>query len=697
MERKIQNIFFDQNNNIYVVDDFGLLYWYHEDHFFPFLALMDDIKNCFMIGYTIFVYHNTTISQFDLSMSPIINEEPWITKNVDDVCYHKDLNIIVTLEQGEIYVNFNASILENEVLINDTNEYINTVNRVSLSHKWKYVNDKLYLSEYHKFEKIKIVDDFLMVYSDNKINIFYLQMNEFEPLTHITAKQDIFDNISEINPVYNIFQMKDGSIISTDKLLCTHAHLFACLNDPIYQKQKIYLLLKDGYLLCYYENSKYTNIIEPLLKILPNDFFNTMPISDNQNFTTIKLLKDKKIFVINNSLSQLIYCDGKVYLVNDNLFKEILLDPDLISYDHLNSYLKHNTKNDLVIDIDISKSVFHQLVNIVPYIYRLNHDKSYCFEQIDQLSNVVSYGVGVTRNTFTLLAKEFDEYFKNNFMLFKLDDAFNIGKLLFFCVWEGNEKFFNIPPYFVYNLTNECDNILLLKKFKGNDFNLYYGQYLKYYANPKELVDLELGLEDYNDYIKYLLTDNLSQDQIAFYDLMAEGFHFFAVRNKLNTLLEKLPVTYYTNLLIADGYFSAIIDFLVENDQVNNYYFEQFKRIFTKLFSKLENKEMATFCQNVTGSQYYSGEISIILAYDKENIYSKYMLDNETIILDENNRPIEIENAIVNMNLDDSDEKNLVYKISTCNAELIIYVVPTMENLTSILNALIIDDPTMKN
>lgn len=690
MEREIQNIFFDQNSNIYVIDTNGILYWYLEDYFYPFLALMNNIKNCFMIGYTIFIHHDNTISQFDTSLSLLSNDE-WITRNIDDVCYHRDLNIIITLEQGEIYINYNVSVLENEI-----DDYLNSVKRVSLSHKVKYVNDKIYLSEYYKFEKIKIVDDFLMVYSNNKINIFYLQLDELSPLTHISAKQDIFDNISEINPIYNIFQMKDGSIISTDKLLCTHASFFASLNDPIYSKQKIYLLLKEGYLLCYYEKNKYESIIEPLILKIPNDFYNTIPISDNQSFTTIKLLKDNNISIINNNLTQIIYCQSNVFLINNNLLKEIQLNPNHIVYDNLNLYLKDKPKDDLTIDIEINKSIFHQLLNIIPYIYRLNHDKTYCFEQIDECSHIISYGIGVTRNIFTRTIKEFDKYFSNNFSDFDLKDAFNIGKLLFFCIWEGNEKLVSIHPYFIYKLSKESDNINLLRKFKGNDFNLYYEQYLKYYNNPTELTELDLGLENSNDYIKYLLINNLSSKQIDFYDSMVKGYNYFAMRNKMNLLIGKLPVTYHTNLLIADGYFSAIIDFIIDNDNVSNYHFEQFKKIFTKLFNQLENNQMAIFCQNVTGSQYYTDEISIILAYEQNYSYSsQQMFNNGLIIANENNEPISVD---VTNNLNDQNNKtnDLMYKISTCNAELIVYVAPSEENLTHIINVLIIDDLNMK-
>lgn len=693
MERKIQNIFFDKANNIYLVDDVGVLYWYQKDFFYPFLEWMDDIKNCFMIGQTIFVHHDTTISQFSLSLYPLGNEK-WITKYIDDVCYHKDLNIIVTLEQGEIYINYNVSVLENDMLDEESHEYLNTVKRVSLSHRVKYVNNTMYVSKYHKFEKIKIIDDFLMVYANNKINFFYLRMDDFKPLTQITAKQDIFDNISEVNQIY-IFQM-NGNIVNTDKLFGSHTNWFSCLNDPIYQKQKIYLLLKDGYLLCCYENNKYETIIEPLLKVLPKDFHSTVPITDSEKFTTVKLLKNHKVCIVSNNLKQLIFYDGKIYLIN-NMLDEISLDPDQVVYDHLNYYLKSSVKNDLVIDIDTNKSVFHQLMNIIPYLYRLNHDKNYCFEQIDQFSNVISYGIGVTRSIFTFLAKEIDEHFKNNFSSFKLNDAFNIGKLLFFCSWEGNERFFNVHPYFIYKLSKESDNIYLLKKFKGNDFNTYYQQYLRYYSNPKELVDLDLGLNDHNDYVKYLMLENLSSEQIAFYDLMADGFRFFAIRNKLNSLIPKLSINYYTNLLIADGYFNAVINFDVESDRVSDYYFEQFKRIFTKLFNKLDNKQIAVFCQNITGSQYYSDEINVVLAYDSDIPNSFHQIfDMDTIILNENNEPIDVNETIIDMDTQYSNEEKLAYKISTCNAEIIIYVMPTEENLENIINALVVEDLNMR-
>ena len=77
--------------------------------------------------------------------------------------------------------------------------------------------------------------------------------------------------------------------------------------------------------------------------------------------------------------------------------------------------------------------------DIIPAIYRLNSGAEYEFEQVATNGDIISYGDGVTRQTYTILKEELDIALQNlqsHDHLF----VFNLGKLLYFCNKNGKQN-----------------------------------------------------------------------------------------------------------------------------------------------------------------------------------------------------------------------------------------------------------------
>ena len=655
MERKIQQIFLDKNNFIYVVDNTNILYLYSQEdnHFYPFISILKSIKNCFMIDNYFYIHHLNTISVFDENLLKIESfGNNWITQNIDCVCYDINKNIIVTLEHGEVYVNQN---------ITQYSQYFGEeIHRISLSHKYKYWDNKLHLIEYLKFDEIKILDELLLVYKNDHMSIFYLQFDNVKHMININISKQTFDEIYEFNKIHNFFNLQNGNKLT----LTGEQHIDMITDNIIFNEQKIYFALKNKQIFCYFNKIKYDTIIKPLLLVLPTIETVITDIDNNHQSIIITLLEDTNIFFITGNISQIIICNNKFFLINDKLCEIILLN-ETIYYDSLDIYYFDKLDNNLIIDVNITQSITDQLINIIPPIYRLNNNMIYNFEHTDNNNNIISYGEGASRQIYSLLRKELDLILENKFYLCNMVDSFKLGKLMYFCNKESYETFVNIHPYFFYCLSKESDYIILLKKFKGHNYDLYYKQYMEYVNYPENLLNLDMDIKTHHDYIKFLFIADLTEEQICLYNEFVKGFCYFSHRHKSYYLIKNLSIIYYINKLIVDEYFDVKLNFSVKNNLINKFYYEQFCETFKKFFDKLTQQEKLYLIQNITGSQYYSDIINIIFAYDFE----------EFNILD----------------------KKSIYQISTCNAELIVNLMPSEENINTLIKYLIIEDLSMKN
>ena len=736
MNRKIRNIFCDSNNEIFIVDENDILYLYDRTNntngdFYPFTTIMTDIKKCCRINNYFFIYHAHTISYFDSNLIEIniqndesneSNEsiESWITHNIDDVCYDSKNKIIVTLEHGEVHVNLNVSGDE--------------ISRISLSHIYK--SGKYIL--YTKYDAIKIIDSKLLIYGKGVMNFFDLKMTGIDRVGSMEMDLATFLDIDYYDTYYGAFSMKNGIKISLD------SRFYACASNnhdivtkEIFKKYNFFISLspdsnepnennnnKGRILSCYYYEFKYETIVEPLHILIPHIAQRTLicPDEPGLRITSMVIPQSVDIQILpNTSQIIIIYYDGSYYLA-DEILHEILLSDELINVDRIASYYPEKTETKLVIDIDISKSVIEQVIHIIPAIYRLNNEMIYHFEQTDQNGNVLSYGEGVTRQIFNSMRKELDLILSTNLQGYSVSDAFKLGKLLYVCNRDGCEAFSNLHPYVFFLLSKDSDSITLLKKFKGADFNILMKQYKEYVSDPSKLEDLELNLKTSRDYIRYLLTSDLNTEQIIVLDEFVRGFKSLASRNKLYQVIQYLPIYYYINKLVVSEYFDAELEYNAKyNQDIAAEDFLQFRELFKRLFDNLSKKEKSTFLQNVTGSQYYSDIVHIVLGYKfPNNFITDAVIQDEDHLTDfyhnnlQNTRDIENIENLENINENSRDIENidintrimqnlenisdLSYYISTCNAELIINVNPSEANLKIIIDMLTTTEDTfMKN
>jgi hypothetical protein len=690
MQKEFKQVFLDNSDNIYVTDIKDVLYLFDKYSYYPFIESLDNIKNCFFMGDRFFVHHSRTISIFDETLTIVKLQNSWITDKIDKVCYCTEDNAIVTLEDGEVHVYFNVS--------NNRNQSDDDVVVASISHAYKTVNGEKYVG-CQIFQDIKIVGNFLLTFNYDTVKIFDLQKNFFKYIMTMTLEKTYFDEICEIDLYLGIFTLESGGyLFFLENLPDIELHEKNLGHFEIFKKQHMYCWISHNKFCFYFNKNKFNDIVKPLLMLLQSEQKN---ISNNQNkycsdWIDLSQIKSK-VKVINGKSTQLIVIDKKVYSIDGEL-KEIVLTDDLILFNFDCELPKYDIN--FVIDIENNRSVLDQLINIIPNIYRLNNEVIYAFQQIDSNGNIISFGDGVTRHVFNSLRNDIDTILKNNLESVDHEYAIKLGKIFYFCHVEGSELFSNIHPYFFYLLSEKSDHITLLKMFKGNDFELYYNQYIEYDKNPLELSKLELEINTIEEYIQYLILDNLTSNQKLLYESFVKGFLYFATRNKFYKFIKKLPVMFYIENLIATDFFNANLDFLKISNEVDKNMFKTFCDTFNTAFMNLTRKETSMFLQNVTGSQYYADTVHIVFAYIKQNLEVKQIVYDENIDINEDvNGDDEIENNEMIISLNNSSEKDNdpIYKISTCDAELIINIMPSEENIIEIIRLLTIEDLNMKN
>ena len=662
MERKIKKFFLDKKDQIYFLDEKNILYLYISGIFFPFLDIIKDIKNCFKIDDQYYVHHSNTISIFDENLCKInFPDNKWITRTIHDVCYHEDLDIIVTLENGKVYVNLNIS---------DRPYYEdNTVKRLCLS-------TNLHFNQ-SRFDKIKIINELLLTYDNNKMNIYYLNFNSVKNIGSFILDKNIFSSINGFNRKYNIFRLENGDYVNfLGEYL--FQNYFGNVIDTLFNEHKIFFSVKDEYLTCFYPKDQYNLLVKPLIEKLPIVEVSTTDDNNTINSTIYVLPKDFNLVINTGTDYQIINCDEKYYLVN-NVIKEINFGDEFICFPELDKFY-NKSEIKFVIDIDISLPIIDQLIGIIPAIYRLNNEMIYCFEQISSDGKIISFGDGVTRHVFSTLRKEIDQLLENNFSSKNKIECFKIGKLLYFCNMDGEETFFNICPYFFYSLSNygagNIDHLTLLKKFKSENFESLHKQYISYYNYPEKLEELDMDMKTVNDFIKFLFSSNLTDEQIELYDEFVRGYYYYSHRGKYHHLIKNLPVMNHIQKLVNLGYFNAELIFST-NGHVSTNDFIQFCEIFKKNFKQLSSNKKSFFVQNITGNNYYYGPIEIIYAYENKKIFS----DGDGTSIIENN----------DLN------KQINYEISTCNSVIIVKIDPTEDCIQNLIKILTIEDMNIKN
>lgn len=671
MEKQINAIFLDKKNNIYVVDENNILYLIQQDNdtFIPFMAELKNVHKCFLLNGLFYVHHNQTITMFNEKLEKINVFNDVLTDFVD---YHESMDIIAVISNNqETFIYFDIQ--------------TNFIKSIALNYIYITSNDTVRRIEHQKFDAITIVDNYLLAYLYDTMSVYQLLPHMIKPVRniHITERiyADIFDydkNYDAFNLIHancdggNMLSMK-GYIIDNNELydnllkdnwavhendvitgyktingaICCNVKLvnaFKLVNHKLYYN-RVFVILSKQYFYCYHATVDYQKIINSLVLHLPITDPVTFQLSPETSVTILSIPDDIIIELIYNRKSQIIFYANRSYIIGDVL-REIVITRDAINFENIITSRTEKINKRLIIDVATSQSIVDQLVDMIPNIYRLNKEYIYHFEQTDDKGEILSYGEGSTRQVFDMCRNEFDAIFKNNFEGYTLLQVFHLGRLFYFCNRDGDQKFFNIHPYFFYLLSHEVDHLHLLKKFEGRDYIMYSRQYQDYKSNPALLELLDLDLHTIDDYVNYLLSYGLSNERKRCYEEFVKGFMFFTMRLKLYNLIKGLPVEYYIQQLVADEYFRAKLKFS------HSY----LKAGFTKVFDPLSEHEKAIFLQNVTGSKYYRG--------------------------------------IVRINIGDTTSEQYSYKINTCEAKLVVH---ETADLKEVIAALIIEDTYMRN
>lgn len=679
INRKIKKILMDETDVIYVVDNLDVVYISDGSYFYPFLASMTDIKRCFNMNENYYVYHSNIITVFNEGLYKLDSiSNFWNRNNISEISYIEKVDVIITLENKNVYIYFGTSrkisldIRSITQYYNNSIDHIKTCGNMLLIYQNSYSvknNTNNYNSDPEEKSDLDTnVNDSII--TTGKMYVYLIFNRNAKYMYNLSICEKLYENIVYYDDAHKHFVLNNGDILTLDGKNPSISFIEQLLNNQIYKESRIFITIKDNCLICLYDESR-KSIIESLIKILPIEEI----VTDKYTFGyigTYLFPSNTNIKIINNKHTQIFIHNEKIYMISltNDILQEIIFSDDKIDFSAVQAYqIKSNQK--LFIDIDPSTSIVNQLINIIPQTYRLNNEKIYCFEQVNSQDIVLSYGEGVNRETYNILRIEIDDILKNKFSNMNGSECNKLGKLFYFCNKEGTESFSNIDPYFFYCMSSMCSNkinhILLLKNFKGDMFDLYHKQYLQYLNHPEQTTNFDMDIKNTDEYMKYLFTCELTEKQIMLYDEFISGFCYYDCRDKYRSIIVKFPVLFYLDKLIPSGYFNAELEFHKDSDlNVSFKDFEIFCKLFKKIFYKMAIDVQSSIVQNITGSHYYSDSIDII-----------YVYKHNTNFL--------------------TDSKHKAYHISTCTTTLFVDLPPVEELIENLLNLLSVEDKYMRN
>lgn len=642
------------------MDNQNILYWYNKQQLFPFYYGSDHQIDCCM-------YHNKifyVLSNQNLYLYNMFNDRFQLTFTLPGI---------------------------NNIFIDKTNRiyFINTFNMIKL---YNSSTSEIFSLDYQFGNTIYNCFTFngkLIILSGDKIHIF-------EAGNFIIV---LSENFTFLNLLFNKI------ITIENQLICMYHDinkLIEGMPDAVYVEDlmefnksneiKIYannlIIMKKNNVRIYQISD---NTIQFVTAFDLLDFIEKHNIKTTNNFVYSMELNISDDIPFSSIISSRI---GESLIEN---FK-IQLDEELINY---NGFLKsyHKKRGDqFIMDVNPKKSFLEQFGNIIPYIYRLNDEMKFLFEQVDEQGEIISYGRGVTRQVYTILRKEIDLILKNKLENYNNEQAFNLGKLIYFCNNDGKEKFNCLHPIFFLLICNESDYPTLIKKFKESNHEIYLKQYWTFQENLTELINLEIGLLTIFDYMQFLLANDLTEKEINLYKEIVKGFNYFLRRKNDYQFIKQLPILFLIKLLITNNQFDAYFTFKLKGDVSNQNKIEPSKT-FMKCFQELSHEEKLIFLQNITGTQYYHGNIVINFMYDlspiilQQNIYDEELEIEDNL---ENNENHETRTIIINLDDHIENFSKPMYQISTCHSELMINIPPTKENIQNIIKILTVEDNTLK-
>jgi hypothetical protein len=733
-----KKFFVNNDLNVFFVDN-GLLYEHELFRINPFHGFLDDIQNCFHVGFCYMVHTKNSLVCFDMerNMLGVIDGMNFSIKKiifVDNIFYILTSDNVFHVcgfdlsDDGSIGCHIMASFNHTKIFKKEIDVHFKIIDHMLLL--FLDYNDSVYVINIH---------DYLSNYSSSNsdrdgpsIAHFGMKYSEFRKITSIVRvvntsshrHNNLNRGISTNGSSYEIL-MSDNKYFIVDLLFSIHddnkidlsiieqqVYMFMGCASIITLKKIMKNFIKIDTDNQFAKINIYTSV--KFIKVLLDN--NTMKkitittamypcdIRQSNILLELKINITTGITIIDHSTTHIcILYENTLIIINIMMgtIDELSLDDSMISYSDLIDKFTNlsdpgedsSDKSEICIDININKSVCEQLLVIIPAIYRNNRQKQFVFEQIlnDQ---IISWGSGVSRQIFTTLAEEIDHIFEIKFENFTSDTAFELGKLFWFNIIHGNVRFKKIQSYFFYLLSNKIGiyrNIkYLLEKFK-NDDGLLYKQFLRYQKDNSEL--LEMDIKSIDDYVRYLFSAGLSQTEIKLYNSFFEGFMFYFDRSSPRKQLIRFHIKFFADIIL-DEYrtdpafiFKSLHNNLLDELTIN------FKKSFTDIVISQSHQQI--FYKNITGSKYYKDPISVILDYEPVEIIGQQQIFDENEIIDEDIIDAhQFQSTNVTLLLE-PPKISTIYEISTCGAQITINVPPTKDNCDMILKYLCVPDDTL--
>lgn len=659
----IDRYFTDEELNIYIIDKNRIIYFLSENKLIPFYGNINSAIDILMCKYFNNNYYIVCTDRF------YIFTDDLVYKNV--IYINNPILIVKELDSNDLIENFT----ENFIMCN----IIDRIDDKYLILFYQSDNNSQYI--YYNFDYVEIF------INDNQIHICIDLFKESYQIVSLDIGLDLSKMIVAI----------DNTLT---KLFLSNGHIYDLTNNRLCVSDKIEAICKFDFIdisnIVYYCDNCNTYIIckkSQLVSLL--DFLEGMT-------TTIKsadiyyaiTIDSHNINISSSSAHAIIIRDTMIYI--NNIFNHIDLNLSKcrIQYDYLLILYQAKTfDHSITIDIDSNRQIIDQMIEIIPKIYRLNTDINYNFEKYNGLTDdIVSYGVGVSRDILSSCAHQLDKLFnaENN----KYNGR-SVGKLLAFLFAISNVKFNNIHPYFFYLLSNPTDSTnyqKLFHRFKNADADRYYNYYQNYKNDPTLLSELDMeNILTADDYVKYIFTHDLDPRMIKYYEEIYYGFVVFHQRLPFyRSVIISFPIDFYLDRMITNNAIKHKLLFSIESGDVNisNFDYITFVKNFTDRYNSLDISEKRIIAKQITGSEYFEGEINIIYKYSKsvdieQNIYSNDLIDEDHGLGD----PID---SIVIAKLD-----TIVYEISTCYSKMYVYIEPDKDKINKLIDLLLIVDKNM--
>lgn len=596
----IKQVFVDDNQTVFIQTDNGLLYRYVLGRFIPFKYVFENIQRCFTMGNVTCVFHDGKLDIFDRALD-LTWSEHYSTITVNDVHYSSEIDTLVLLKDGRCIIYQEAS----------TNRGVHT-----------YFGDG-------SIEQCYLMGRHLWCHCNGQTDHYVIQDGD---VVHAHR----LDLSADEHKLLTSFQLTKEPTIQE--------LAFVCNTNRFYDRRKCFYFVVNNSLCCLCDPA----IIDRNTVL---SFIDT-EVEERQLFgkTVLSVCISEPVTVTSHSVDQTITIGNTVYVIYEEEVVTIKFKESKIMYDN-----NRDVKLRPVITIDVEEDdIPKQMTNIIPQIYRLGHTNHYCFNIVDNFGNVTSHGSGVDRHVSDITRDSIDTALLD-LTQYSDDQCVKLGKLIYFFAVNTQERYRNLHKYFFFLL---CKTKTDYKVLLSDDLLDYYN---KYESNESELQELDLGLNTIEDYVQYVIANDLSEEVKHKYKMILSGFQFFCERGSRKEYYKRVPVTYYWSTLRSSSVIVPCIN--VTNEFSSRAELEEIvarRYVFTAVLSciaSLTPKQLVVFSKNITGSSEFTSVITILLK---------------------------------------SEETAKDYDISSCEALLTIYN-PTVEKVSNIFSSLIILDKTLVN